>query len=163
MGGLLSGTCGFALRRNARSGARELPGSPGVHPPDLCRERGRQVPRRPDDDVRHPEPGRHEAELGRESRRGVGVGVLLTVRRQHAEQPGATVRLEVDLRGDAVALEERQHREEHAGAVPASALAAELRLMATWLGMADVVVGPSGDLAPALAAEVGRVDAGAAG
>jgi uncharacterized protein YcaQ len=38
----------------------------------------------------------------------------------------------------------------------AEELAAELREMATWLGLADVRVEPRGDLAPALAAAVSR-------
>jgi hypothetical protein len=39
----------------------------------------------------------------------------------------------------------------------AAELAAELRLMATWLGLDDVVVAGRGDLAPALAVEVARL------
>lgn len=38
--------------------------------------------------------------------------------------------------------------------VVAAALAAELRLMAEWLGLADVVIEPRGNLAPALTSEV---------
>ena len=38
----------------------------------------------------------------------------------------------------------------------AAELAAELRLMAQWLGLEGVTVQPRGDLAPALAAEIGR-------
>jgi uncharacterized protein len=38
----------------------------------------------------------------------------------------------------------------------AEQLAAELRLMATWLNLTDVVVEARGDLAPALTAAVGR-------
>lgn len=79
---------------------------------------------------------------------------------------GDRITAKVDLKADRRAGLLRvlsAHREEHADADTAAALAAELRLMATWLGMADVVVGPAGDLAPALAAEVGRVDVPAVG
>ncbi|MFF2621492.1 winged helix-turn-helix domain-containing protein [Oerskovia jenensis] len=79
---------------------------------------------------------------------------------------GDRITAKVDLKADRRAGLLRvlsAHREEHADPGTATELAAELRLMATWLGLADVVVGPAGDLAPALAAEVGRADAGAAG
>jgi uncharacterized protein YcaQ len=46
------------------------------------------------------------------------------------------------------------HAEAHAPAETASALAAELRLMADWLGLERVTVRPAGDLAARLAAEV---------
>ena len=78
---------------------------------------------------------------------------------------GEHITAKVDLKADRRAGLLRvlsAHGEEHADADTAAALAAELRLMATWLGLAGVVVGPAGDLAPALAAEVGLADAGAA-
>ncbi|MCI3134289.1 winged helix-turn-helix domain-containing protein [Phenylobacterium aquaticum] len=47
------------------------------------------------------------------------------------------------------------HAEPGAGPDTAAALAAELRLMAGWLGLGDVRVAPKGDLAPALADALG--------
>lgn len=62
----------------------------------------------------------------------------------------------VDLKADRKAGVLRvlsAHRETAANAATPSALAAELRLMAGWLGLSGVAVAASGDLAPALAAE----------
>ncbi|MDQ8043494.1 MAG: crosslink repair DNA glycosylase YcaQ family protein [Solirubrobacteraceae bacterium] len=61
----------------------------------------------------------------------------------------------VDLKSDRAAgalLVQAAHAEPGAPPETAEALAAELRSMASWLGLADVVVVGAGDLAPALAA-----------
>ena len=80
---------------------------------------------------------------------------------------GDRITAKVDLKADRRAGVLRvlaAHREEYADTETAPALAAELRLMAGWLGMASVAVGPAGDLAPALAAELAQVPVqGAAG
>jgi uncharacterized protein len=79
---------------------------------------------------------------------------------------GERITAKVDLKADRRAGLLRvlaAHREEHADADTATVLAAELRLLASWLGMADVVVEQAGDLAPALTAEVRRGDGEAAG
>ncbi|WP_067436902.1 winged helix-turn-helix domain-containing protein [Nocardioides jensenii] len=65
----------------------------------------------------------------------------------------------VDLKADRQAgrlLVKAAYAEESAPPETAGELAAELRQMATWLALDDIVVEPRGDLAPALAAELGR-------
>ncbi|WP_461169111.1 winged helix-turn-helix domain-containing protein [Arthrobacter sp. Z1-15] len=65
----------------------------------------------------------------------------------------------VDLKADRlnkVLLVQAAHREEGAPADTAVELAAELRMMADWLGLDDVMVKPSGDLAGALKLAVRR-------
>jgi uncharacterized protein YcaQ len=67
---------------------------------------------------------------------------------------GEAITARVDLKADRKAGLLRvlsAHREPAANAATAAALAAELRLMAAWLGLAGVAVAASGDLAPALA------------
>jgi uncharacterized protein YcaQ len=62
----------------------------------------------------------------------------------------------VDLKSDRAAsalLVQAAHAEPGAPAQTAEALAGELRKMASWLGLDDVVVVGAGDLAPALAAQ----------
>jgi uncharacterized protein YcaQ len=66
----------------------------------------------------------------------------------------ARVDLKADRAGSALVVQ-AAHREEGAGDEVAGPLAEELRLMARWLGLADVRVMPRGDLAAALAVEVG--------
>jgi len=69
---------------------------------------------------------------------------------------GEAITARVDLKADRKAGVLRvlsAHREPTANAATAPALAAELRLMAAWLGLAGVAVATSGDLAPALTAE----------
>ncbi|MBX9991110.1 winged helix-turn-helix domain-containing protein [Phreatobacter oligotrophus] len=66
----------------------------------------------------------------------------------------ARVDLKADRAGSALVVQ-AAHREEGAGDAVAGPLAEELRLMARWLGLADVRVMPRGDLAAALAGEVG--------
>ena len=69
---------------------------------------------------------------------------------------GEAITARVDLKADRKAgalLVQAAHLEDGARAAEvAAALAAELRLMAGWLGLADVVVAPKGGLAEALAA-----------
>ncbi|GAA3295300.1 winged helix-turn-helix domain-containing protein [Arthrobacter citreus] len=65
----------------------------------------------------------------------------------------------VDLKADRTnkaLLVQAAHREEGAPAQTAVELAAELRMMADWLGLDDVIVKPSGDLAGALKLAVCR-------
>jgi uncharacterized protein YcaQ len=65
----------------------------------------------------------------------------------------------VDLKADRAnkaLLVQAAHREEGAPARTAVELAAELRMMADWLGLDDVIVKPSGDLAGALKLAVCR-------
>ncbi len=65
----------------------------------------------------------------------------------------------VDLKSDRAAKILRvqaAHAEPGASRSTASALARELRAMATWLGLEQVEVAPRGDLAPALASALGR-------
>jgi uncharacterized protein YcaQ len=69
---------------------------------------------------------------------------------------GEAITARVDLKADRKAGLLRvlsAHGEPKANSATASALAAELRLMAAWLGLAGVAVAASGDLASALAAE----------
>ena len=69
---------------------------------------------------------------------------------------GEAITARVDLKADRKAGLLRvlsAHREPQANAATAALLATELRLMATWLGLAGVAVAPSGDLSAALAAE----------
>jgi uncharacterized protein YcaQ len=69
---------------------------------------------------------------------------------------GEAITARVDLKADRKAGLLRvlsAHREPAANAATAAALAAELRLMAAWLGLAGVAVAASGDLSSALAAE----------
>ena len=65
----------------------------------------------------------------------------------------------VDLKADRAAgslLVQAAHAEPAAPAETAEALAIELRSLAGWLGLSDVVVVGPGDLAPALAAANAR-------
>jgi len=65
----------------------------------------------------------------------------------------------VDLKADRAAralLVQAAHAEPGSPADTAVELAAELRLMAQWLGLAEVMVSPVGNLAPALKLAVGR-------
>lgn len=69
----------------------------------------------------------------------------------------------VDLKADrqaGVLRVQAAWAEPDAPADTAGELAEELRLLAQWLGLADVEVVPRGDLAPPLAAAVGRVRTG---
>ena len=70
---------------------------------------------------------------------------------------GEAITARVDLKADRKAGLLRvlsAHREPGADTATAMALATELRLMATWLGLAGVAVAASGDLSPDLAAAV---------
>ncbi len=63
----------------------------------------------------------------------------------------------VDLKADrkaGVLLVQASYAEEHAPPETAAELAAELRDLARWLGLSDIVVRKRGDLAPALSVEV---------
>ncbi|WP_041294872.1 winged helix-turn-helix domain-containing protein [Isoptericola variabilis] len=63
----------------------------------------------------------------------------------------------VDLKADrraGVLRVQAAHATAHAGPATAGRLAAELRLLAGWLGLGETAVGPVGDLAPALSGEV---------
>ncbi|MDR7115902.1 uncharacterized protein YcaQ [Caulobacter sp. BE254] len=69
---------------------------------------------------------------------------------------GEAITARVDLKADRKAGLLRvlsAHREPMANAETPAALAAELRLMAAWLGLAGVAVAASGDLSPALSAQ----------
>ena len=71
---------------------------------------------------------------------------------------GEAITARVDLKADrkaGVLAVQAAHAEPWANAETAPALAAELRLMAGWLGLRSVRVEPRGDLAAALAAAVG--------
>ncbi|MBD8080715.1 winged helix-turn-helix domain-containing protein [Cellulosimicrobium arenosum] len=65
----------------------------------------------------------------------------------------ARVDLKADRR-DGVLRVLSAHREQAAGTATAGRLAAELRVLGAWLGVPDVDVAPSGDLAPDLSAAV---------
>ncbi|WP_407317017.1 crosslink repair DNA glycosylase YcaQ family protein [Isoptericola halotolerans] len=76
---------------------------------------------------------------------------------------GDAITAMVDLKADRPAGVLRvvaAHRTPHADAATPAALADELRLLASWLGLDEVVVAPVGDLADALAAEVATQHAG---
>jgi uncharacterized protein YcaQ len=71
---------------------------------------------------------------------------------------GETLTARVDLKADRKAgklLVQAAHAQPAANGETPAELAAELRLMAGWLGLSDVEVKPSGDLSTALAAAVG--------
>jgi uncharacterized protein YcaQ len=71
---------------------------------------------------------------------------------------GETLTARVDLKADRKAgrlLVQAAHAQPAANGETPAQLAAELRLMAGWLGLSDVEVKPSGDLASALAAAIG--------
>jgi uncharacterized protein YcaQ len=66
----------------------------------------------------------------------------------------------VDLKSDRAAgalLVQAAHAEPGAPPETAEALAGELRRLATWLGLDDVVIAGGGDLAPALVAPLASV------
>ncbi|MCC9195985.1 crosslink repair DNA glycosylase YcaQ family protein [Arthrobacter sp. zg-Y820] len=71
------------------------------------------------------------------------------------EEFAARVDLKAD-RSNKALLVQAAHREDGAPARTAVELAAELRMMADWLGLDDVIVKPSGDLAEALKLAVCR-------
>jgi len=71
---------------------------------------------------------------------------------------GETITARVDLKAErkaGVLVVQAAHAEPDAGPDTAARLAAELRLMAAWLGLADVRVQPRGDLAARLAEALG--------
>lgn len=72
---------------------------------------------------------------------------------------GDTIAARVDLKADRVAralLVQGAYAEMHAPPHTAEELAAELRRLAAWLGLDDVVVAPRGDLSDALRAALGQ-------
>ncbi len=79
---------------------------------------------------------------------------------------GETITARVDLKADrkaGVLLVQASHAEPDATPDTPAALAAELRLMAGWLGLADVQVIDKGDLAEALNAAIRSLPNGGAG
>ena len=76
----------------------------------------------------------------------------------HDERLAARVDLKADRKGRVLTVL-AAHAEDTAGPDVAAALAGELRRLAGWQGLDDVVVQPRGDLAGALAAEVARAGA----
>lgn len=75
---------------------------------------------------------------------------------------GAAITARVDLKADrkrAALVVQAAHAEPGANAETAAALAAELTLMAGWLGLERVVVQPSGELSARLSGEVAALSA----